>query len=251
MQTYRLTLCYDGTRYNGWQRQGNTSNTIQEKLETLLTRLLGQTIEVAGSGRTDAGVHAAAQVVSFHAETDMPTNELLKKIRQYLPEDIGAVALEEAPPRFHARLSATGKTYVYRIWNSEMPCVFERKYIYQMSRSLDLAAMEEAAGSLTGTHDFMSFCGNKRMKKSTVRTLRRIDIQRLGPEVRLTFNGDGFLYNMVRILTGTLLEVGLGERAPESIPALLEARDRSQAGFLAPAQGLMLQDVEYGKEVMK
>lgn len=248
MQTYRLTLCYDGTRYNGWQRQGNTPNTIQEKLETLLSRLLEQPIEVAGSGRTDAGVHAAAQVVSFRGETELSTEELLESIRRYLPEDIGAICLEQAHPRFHARLSATGKTYVYRVWNSDSPCVFERKYVYQMPRALDLAAMEQAAGHLIGTYDFMSFCGNKRMKKSTVRTIRAIEIHRVGPEVRLTFTGDGFLYHMVRILTGTLLEVGLGERDPESIPALLESRDRSLAGFLAPAQGLILRDVEYGKE---
>lgn len=245
MQTYRLTLCYDGTRYNGWQKQGNTPNTIQEKLEGLLTRLLEQPVEVAGSGRTDAGVHAAMQVASFRAETNRSPEELLGQIRHYLPEDIGAISLELAPPRFHARLSCTGKTYVYRIWNSETPCVFERKYVYQSPRALNLAAMEQATGALTGTQDFRSFCGNKHMKKSTVRTLREIHIERQGPEVRLTFTGDGFLYHMVRILAGTLLEVGWGERSPESIPEVLLACDRSQAGFLAPAQGLILQEVTY------
>ena len=245
VQNYRLTLCYDGTRYNGWQRQGNTPDTIQGKLETLLSRLLDQPIEVAGSGRTDAGVHAAAQVASFRADTDMTCGELLAAIRRYLPEDIGAIALEPADPRFHARLSCTGKTYVYRIWNSDAPCVFQRRYVTIVPGDLDLSAMERAAGHLLGTHDFMTFCGNRRMKKSTVRTVDAITVTRDGPEVRLRFHGDGFLYHMVRILTGTLLEVGQGLRDPGSMPDLLACRDRARAGFLAPAQGLWLESVEY------
>lgn len=244
MNNYRLTLCYDGTRYNGWQKQGNTPNTIQEKLETLLSRMLDQPIEAAGSGRTDAGVHAAGQVVSFRAETDRSPEELLRELRQYLPEDIGAVGLELAPPRFHARLNCTGKTYLYRVWNSDAPCVFQRRYVYVYPQALDLSAMEQAAALLCGTHDFQAFCG-RRMKKSTVRTVRSIDIARVGEEVRLRFSGDGFLYHMVRVMTGTLLEVGDGRRSPESIPDVLASRDRVQAGFLAPARGLILEDVTY------
>lgn len=244
MNNYRLTLCYDGTRYNGWQKQGNTPNTIQEKLETLLSRMLSQPIEVAGSGRTDAGVHAAKQVVSFRADTDRSPQEILRELRQYLPEDIGAVSLEPAPPRFHARLNCTGKTYLYRVWNSDAPCVFQRRYVYAYSQALDLTAMEQAAGYLLGTHDFQGFCGRK-MKKSTVRTVRTIEINRTGEEVRLRFTGDGFLYRMVRILTGTLLEVGDGRRSPESVSDVLASRDRAQAGFLAPAKGLILEDVTY------
>lgn len=245
MQTFCLTLCYDGTRYNGWQRQGNTPNTIQEKLETLLSRLLNQPIEVAGSGRTDAGVHARMQTASFRGETNLTAEELLTQIRQYLPEDIGAVDLVPAPERFHARLSCTGKQYRYRVWNSSEPCVFQRKYVYVLPETLDIPAMERAAELLLGTHDFRSFCGNRNMKKSTVRTVDRIDILREGPEVQFVFHGDGFLYHMVRILTGTLLEVGLGKRPAESMPELLRAMERSQAGFLAPAQGLWLDAVEY------
>ncbi len=245
MKNFRLTLCYDGTRYNGWQKQGNTPNTIQEKLETLLTRLLEQPVEVAGSGRTDAGVHAAMQVASFRADTDRSPEDLLQAIRQYLPEDIGALALSPADPRFHARLSCTGKCYVYRVWNSELPCIFERKYVYQLPEELYVPAMEQAAADLLGTRDFRAFCGNKHMKKSTVRTLRSIDIVRTGPELQFRFTGDGFLYHMVRILTGTLLEVGLGRRPADSMPALLESLDRSQAGFLAPPQGLFLESVAY------
>ena len=245
MQNYRLTLCYDGTRYNGWQRQGNTPDTIQGKLETLLSRLLDQPVEVAGSGRTDAGVHAAMQVASFRAETDWSPEELLSAVRRYLPEDIGAISLETAEPRFHARLSCTGKTYCYRIWNSDIPCVFQRRYVTVLPEPLDCMAMERAAGYFLGTHDFRTFCGNKHMKKSTIRTIDTIRITQDGPELQLRYHGDGFLYHMVRILTGTLLEVGQGRREMDSIPELLACGDRSQAGFLAPAQGLWLESVEY------
>ena len=245
MYTYRLTLSYDGSRYNGWQKQGNTKNTIQEKLETLLSRLTGEEVEVNGSGRTDAGVHAMGQVASFRTAAEQDCETLLRDMRRYLPEDIGAVALEPAEPRFHARLNATGKTYVYRVWTEECPNVFERKFLYTVTEPLDLAAMKKAAEHLTGTHDFMSFCANKRMKKSTVRTITELRIEKIGGELRFSVSGDGFLYNMVRILVGTLLEVGMGKRSPDSIPALLDAKDRSQAGYLVPPHGLRLEAVYY------
>ena len=148
MANYRLTLCYDGTRWKGWQKQGNTDNTIQGKLETLLSRLLDQPVEVNGSGRTDAGTHAKGQVASFRAKTHLTTDEILAGLRQYLPADIGAIDLEEAEPRFHARLSCTGKTYVYRIWRSEMPNVFERNYLYFCPGDLNVDAMRQAAEAL-------------------------------------------------------------------------------------------------------
>lgn len=245
MPNFRMTLCYDGSRYNGWQRQGNTHNTIQEKLETALGTILEQPVEVAGSGRTDAGVHARAQTASFHAKTNLTADALLEALRAKLPGDIGVLDLTEAPPRFHARLSCVGKTYVYRVWNSTMPNVFERKYVFALPQPLDLAAMQRAAAALCGTHDYTSFCANRRMKKSAVRTVERIDVDRLGDEVRLTFSGDGFLYHMVRILTGTLLEVGLGERDAAEITQILEAYDRAAAGKTAPAQGLILWETRY------
>ena len=244
-RNFKLTLCYDGGRYRGWQRQGNTDNTIQFKLETLLSRLLGQPVELAASGRTDAGVHARRQVCSFRADTELPCNIMLTELRNYLPEDIGALALEEAPERFHARLSCREKSYVYRVWNSAEPNVFERKYLYAFPEELDEEAMRRAAALLLGTHDFTAFCSNKHMKKSAVRTLKSIDFARCGGELRITFTGDGFLYNMVRILTGTLLEVGSGQRTAESVLDALESRDRERAGFTAPAQGLFLWDVRY------
>ena len=245
MPNYKLTLCYDGTRYRGWQRQGNTPNTIQEKVESALSRILNQPVETAASGRTDAGVHARAQVVSFRAKTDRTPEEILAELRAALPADIGAVSLSEAAPRFHARLNAKGQTYVYRVWNSDAPDVFERRYRVAEPRALDLDAMRKAASALCGEHDFTSFCSDKRMKKSPVRRVDAIDVERLGDEVRLTFTGSGFLWNMVRILTGTLLEVGLGEREADSMQAVLDAKDRTAAGKTAPAHGLILWEVFY------
>ncbi len=245
MPNYRMTLCYDGTRYNGWQRQGNTRSTIQEKVETALSALLEQPVEVAGSGRTDAGVHARMQTASFRARTDLPPETILAELRRALPRDIGALALAEAPPRFHARLSCMGKTYVYRIWNSETPNVFERRYVLPVPEPLDLAAMRAAARALCGTHDFTSFCTNRRMKKSAVRTLETVAVTRDGDEVCLAFSGDGFLYHMARILAGTLLEVGRGARGADTMAALLDARDRTAAGPTAPAQGLILWETRY------
>ena len=245
MTNYMLTLCYDGTRWRGWQKQGNTDKTIQGKLETALSRLLSQEIEVAGCGRTDAGVHARGQVCSFRAETAMSSAELLAALREVLPEDIGALSLEPAPPRFHARLSCTGKTYVYRIWNSAEPNVFERKWMVAVPQELDLDAMRRAAAALLGEHDFSSFCANRHMKKTAVRTLREIEITRMGGEIRIALTADGFLYHMVRIIVGTLLEVGEGKRAAEDIGAVLASRDRMEAGPTAPAQGLTLWSVKY------
>ena len=248
MNNYKLTVCYDGTRYKGWQKQGNTGLTIQGKLEEQLSRLLGEAVEVAGCGRTDAGVHARAQVCSFHASQAVDCGELLASLRETLPEDIGAVSLEEAPPRFHARLSCTEKTYVYRIWNSAEPDVFQRRYRLSVPQVLDLSAMRKAAALLCGRHDFAAFCTARPGKKSTVRELRSVDFQREGDELRLVFTGDGFLYNMVRILTGTLLEVGLGARSPESVADALGSLDRTQAGPTAPAKGLILWQVRYGNK---
>lgn len=245
MANYRLTLCYDGTRWKGWQKQGNTEQTIQGKLEALLTRLLDQPVEVAGSGRTDAGAHAKMQVASFRAKTDLETEEILAGLRRYLPADIGAISLEQVEPRFHARLSCTGKTYVYRIWNSELPNVFERHYLYHIQEPLDVAAMRLAAEDLCGTHDFRAFCSLKKFKRSTVRRLEAITIQELGPELRFTFTGDGFLYHMVRIMAGTLLEIGQGKYPPGEITAILRSEDRERAGKTAPACGLYLERVFY------
>ena len=244
MRNLRLDICYDGTRYKGWQRLSGTDNTIQGKIETALSRILEEPIEISGSGRPDAGVHARGQVASFHCESNMSSEEILSNLRRYLPEDIGIYSCKEVSPRFHARLNAKEKTYLYRIWNSEAPCVFERKFTAQFPEKLDLEAMRQAAVQLCGEHDFSAFCGNPKFKKSTVRFVRSIDMQRCGHEIRIEVTGNGFLHSMVRIIVGTLIEVGRGERCVDTIPMLFGEK-RAEAGFLAPAQGLCLQEVYY------
>ena len=245
MINYKLTIQYDGTRYDGWQRQGNTVNTLQAKLVGVLSRLAGQPVEIPGAGRTDAGVHAQGQVASVRLPGDRPPAEVMDYLNQYLPEDIAVTAAEAADPRFHARLSAKGKEYRYRVRMGSVPDVFARKYQFRVEEPLDLAAMERAAARLAGTHDYRSFCSNRRYKKSTVRTVSHIGLEVQGANLTLVFRGGGFLYHMARILTGTLLEVGLGQRAPEEMDAILAARDRSAAGKTAPAQGLTLERVFY------
>ena len=244
MRNLRPDICFDGTRYKGWQRLPGVENTVQGKLEQTLSRILGEEIEIAGSGRTDAGAHAKCQTASFRCESDMPCEDILFRLRRYLPEDIGIYSCKEAAPRFHARLNAKRKTYCYRIWNSEMPCVFDRRFVYAFPEALDVEVMRRAAEYFLGEHDFSAFCANKKMKKSTVRRIDSLEIERIGEEIRITVTGNGFLYNMVRIMVGTLIEVGLGQRQPDSIPALFGAK-RENAGFLVPAQGLCLMEVTY------
>ena len=244
MRNVKLELCYDGSRYKGWQRLSGEKDTIQGKLEIALSRILGECVEVIGSGRTDAGTHALGQVCNFHCESDMSCEEILKSLRQYLPEDIGIYSCRNVSPRFHARLNAKEKTYRYRIWNSEMPCVFDRKYCYILPDKLDLLTMREGAQVFLGTHDFSAFCANKNMKKSTIRHISSIEIQKCGEEIQLFFTGNGFLHHMVRILVGTLIEVGRGERSVSSLNELVGA-ERSQAGYLVPASGLCLMEVIY------
>ena len=244
MQNFKMTVAYDGSRYSGWQRQGNTASTIQFKLEQALSRLTGENVEISGSGRTDAGVHAAGQVASFHLSTRQDCGELMNQLNEALPEDISVLDLRSAAPRFHARFSAKEKVYRYTIQNSPKKDVFGRKYSYRLPEKLDLAAMEQTAKRLLGTHDFRGFATG-RTKKSTVRHLSSVEIRREGERVYLTFTGNGFLYNMVRILTGTLIEAGLGQRTPESVLPVLENGDRTGAGFTAPAQGLCLMEVRY------
>lgn len=254
---YKLTLQYDGTKLNGWQKQGNTDNTIQGKLEAILERMYGQYVEIHGSGRTDAGVHALGQVANFHAPVEEHHNSSIEVIRkysveeikatlnEYLSKDIRVLKVENVDERFHARLTAKAKTYEYRIDNGEVANVFQRKFVMREEEPLDLETMREAANYLVGTHDFKTFCANKKMKKSTVRTIYSISIEEKDGIVSIKYNGNGFLYNMVRILTGTLIEVGRGKHKPEEMQGILDAMERGAAGFTAPAQGLYLVEVEY------
>lgn len=260
MATYCLTIQYDGTRYNGWQKQSNTPNTLQEKLETLLSRLYNTPLEIAGSGRTDAGVHALGQTASFSiekAKDRFSCSQLTAQLNQSLPEDIRIIKTEQKDDRFHARLLAKRKVYEYRIDLGKARDVFQRKYTLHLpehararmavarTSHLDLPSMQAAADQLLGTHDFKSFCDNKRMKKSTVRTIYSIDFIQNGNFLTIRYCGNGFLYHMVRILTGTLLDIGLHLRTPEEIPGMLTGMDRALAGPAVPPQGLFLAEVSY------
>lgn len=246
MKNYKLIIQYDGTRYRGWQGQSSTDETIQGKLEAVLSKMAGEEVQVIGSGRTDAGVHAIGQVANFHLKRVYDQEEILDYLNRYLPEDIAVCDISEVDDRFHSRYHAKKKTYLYRIHTGRIPEVFERKYVYDYQTPLSVERMREAAALLVGTHDFKSFCGNKKMKKSTVRTIYEIKIEETEREMRLYYTGDGFLQNMIRILTGTLLEIGDGRRAPEEILTILDAQEREAAGYTAPACGLTLFSVEYG-----
>ncbi len=245
MNNYRLTVAYDGSRYSGWQRQGNTENTVQGRIEDALSDIFGHRIEINGSGRTDAGTHARGQTASFMGNTALSEEKLLEEVNRRLPGDIAVTSVTAAPERFHARLSVRGKTYVYRIWTEPWPNVFERRFVYHLGKRLDTARMERAAELMCRRADFIGYSSLKKSKKSTVRTVRSFDVIDLGGEVRLIFNGDGFLYNMVRIMAGTLVEVGLGRRAVESVERPFVTLDRADAGETLPAWGLTLEEVEY------
>ena len=201
MRNIRLRLQYEGTRYQGWQKQTSTDNTIQGKMETLLTKMCGEPIEISASGRTDAGVHARGQVANFHTESAMSVEEILEYCNRYLPEDIAVLSVEKVPDKFHSRLNAVQKTYLYRIEMGPKKDVFERKYCYGLGKQLSADRMKEAAACVLGEHDFKSFCGNKKMKKSTVRTISDITIEKEGTKLLIRYTGNGFLYHMVRILT--------------------------------------------------
>jgi len=247
MKNYKMILRYDGGRYDGWQKQGNTENTIQQRLEEIISCLAGCKIEVFGSGRTDAGTHAWAQTANFHMCWTGSVDELKLAINEQLPEDIAVISLEEASDRFHSRLSAKAKTYEYTIWLGNEPPVFWRRYIFWCKKDLDTQKMEVAARVFVGSHDFKSFCANKRTKKSTVREIYDISFRYEGRRLVIAYHGNGFLYQMVRILTGTLIEVGEGKKEIRDMEAIILAKDREAAGFTAPAKGLMLKEVFYGE----
>ena len=241
----KMILAYDGSRYYGWEHQPNTPLTIQGKVESVLSEMTGTPVEVIGAGRTDAGVHAVGMTANAHLETALTEQEIRSYLNQYLPEDICAREVSFASDRFHSRYNARGKIYRYTFWTGALKPVFERKYVYVPEKIPDIRRMREAAAYLVGEHDFASFCGNPKMKKSTVREIYRIDIRQNGDKLELTYHGRGFLQYMVRILTGTLLEVGTGKRDPADMPALLAAKNRSLAGFTVPAKGLCLLEVKY------
>lgn len=245
MITYKMEIQYEGTRYKGWQRLKTTEVTIQSKIETVLSRLLGESIEIHGSGRTDAGVHARKQIASFKTQSNMTADVLLHEMNQYLPEDIVITSLTVSSDTFHARFNAQRKTYVYQIWTAVHPPVFERHYVLDLEgKALNLEAMKIASRLFIGTHDFKGFSTDK-TKKSTIRTIDNIAFITDGHLLKIEFTGDGFLYNMVRIIVGTLIEIGLGKRDASTIEAVFKSNNRELAGETAPAKGLILEEVYY------
>ncbi len=245
MHNYKLVIAYDGTKYNGWQRQGNTDNTIQGKLNEIIGKYLCEEVDVAGSGRTDRGVHAKGQVASFKVKQCVDIIIFVKEINGFLPQDIRVLEMSEVDERFHARLSAVSKTYEYVIDNGDVGDVFSRKYAYRLNEKLNVENMRKAASLLIGTHDYISFCGNKHFKKSSVRTVSKIDIAECEGKVIISYTGNGFLQNMVRIMTGTLIEVGSGKRDYHMMPDIIAGKSRDLAGFMAPPEGLFLKKVMY------
>lgn len=244
-ENYKMLIAYDGSRYYGWEHQPNTDMTIQGKIEYVLEKMTGESVEVIGAGRTDAGVHAKGMTANAHFDTNLSTDEIYDYMNHYLPDDICILEVRKASDRFHSRYNALGKTYCYTLYVGNAKPLFNRKYVYVPEKVPDIERMQKAAEYLMGEHDFASFCGNPKMKKSTVRKVDEIKIVQKGSYVNMTFHGTGFLQYMVRIMTGTLLEVGYGKRTPESMVELLEMKDRSQAGFTAPAQGLCMMKVDY------
>ncbi|MCF0145954.1 MAG: tRNA pseudouridine(38-40) synthase TruA [Eubacterium sp.] len=248
-RNYKMTVSYDGTRYFGWERQPGKELTIQGKLESVLNLMTDASpdspVTVIGAGRTDAGVHARAMTANVLLDTDMSEEEIRSYMNRYLPDSISVDELKICADRFHSRFKAKGKTYCYTCWCDVKKPVFDRRYVTVLEARPDAAAMRAAAAFLTGTHDYKSFCGNSHMKKSTVRCVDSIEIKERGSYIRFYFHGNGFLQHMVRILTGTLLEVGYGRLKASDMPAILEACDRTAAGPTAPAKGLMLMSVDY------
>ncbi|ALS02722.1 tRNA pseudouridine synthase A [Enterococcus silesiacus] len=245
MRNIKLTIEYDGTRYLGWQRLGDSDKTIQGKIENILTQMTRSKVEIVGSGRTDAGTHAKGQIANFKTDSKMALSEMIEFLNRYLPQDIVVKKLEEVPERFHARYNAKGKKYSYYIWNNMIPSAFERNYSFHYAEELDLELMNEACSKLTGTHDFIGFSSLKKTKKSTTRTINELSIQKDGNLIHFTFVGDGFLHKMVRILMGTLLEIGAGTLQLAAIDEVFESKIRSEAGITVPAQGLFLDEVYY------
>ena len=245
MRTLKLTIAYDGTNYAGWQRQINAV-AIQQVLEEAFAHLTGGVAPtISGAGRTDSGVHAQGQVASVNVEFDHAPLAVQRALNMRLPADIRVMDVTEMPPGFHARFHATGKSYRYRMAINPVlpPC--DRDFVWHVPWPLDLAAMHRAGAHLIGTHDFASFQATGTPITETIRTVERLEIVDRGGELRIDLDGDGFLRNMVRIIAGTLMEVGTGHRAPDSIPDVIDARRRDAAGKTAPPQGLILMAVRY------
>lgn len=246
MTNYKLLIAYDGTKYNGFQRQTiHPEKTIQGKLENVLSILFKEDIKVIGSGRTDAGVHAKGQFCNFHSEVSIACEDILIYLAEYLPQDIAVLNLTLASPRFHSRYNVVKKKYSYTIDNNLFANPFMLKYTYHIPQKLDTEKMQLASHILIGTYNFKSFTSLKSKTKTTIRTITNIEVKEEQNIIKIVYEADGFLQHMVRIITGTLIEVGLGAREPNDLALILENAERSTAGPTAPPHGLCMEEVYY------
>ena len=245
MKNFKIVIQYDGTKYNGWQKQGNTRNTIQNVFENILFKYFNKNIEIFASGRTDAGTHAKYQVANFKLNTNLNTIEMRNLLNKFLPNDISVIDCKEVDIKFHSRLNAKSKKYVYIIDNGKIKNVFLKNFSFRIEKELNLNSMIEASKLLIGEHDFRGFCSNKRYKKSTIRNIYNIEFINNNGIIEIVFEANGFLYNMVRIMVGTLIEIGLNEKDISCINKIFKNKIREDAGFTAPSKGLTLIDVKY------
>lgn len=244
----KLVLAYDGTDFAGWQRQADRP-TVQQTVEEVIERVTGERVNLIGAGRTDAGVHALGQVANFHTRSRLPTDDLQRALNALLPRTVAVLEAREVAPEFHARYQAVGKHYRYTIHNHPIRPVLDRHLVLHIRRRLNLTRMRRAARCLVGEHDFAAFTTHARLQSNTVRRVDELSIRRNGPRVLVDIKGSGFLYNMVRAIVGTLIEVGRGRLAPEAVAEILAGGDRRRAGPTAPAHGLCLVSVRYPEEV--
>lgn len=244
MRNIRLCIAYKGTNYAGWQRQPNALG-IETVITEAIRNLTGEQVVIYGSGRTDAGVHALGQCANFHTESSIPDERFAIALNTKLPRDIRVLKSELVEPDFHSRYSAKGKRYLYQIDLSPVESPFYSEFSWHVNWKLDIVQMQKAAANFVGTHDFRAFMASGSHVKDTVRTVRSIDFVEKDSRLQIYFEGNGFLYNMVRIMTGTLVDVGIGKIEPGYIRAIIDSLDRSQAGITAPAQGLFLEKVFY------
>lgn len=244
LRNIKLTIEYDGTAYHGWQAQAN-ARTVQSELKKVIEEVVGHETDLTGAGRTDAGVHALGQVANFKTDCIIPVDRIPFALNSLLPHDIVVKKAEEADMDFHSTFSAAGKTYKYLILNSRFPSAFSSSYMLFHPMKLDVGKMQVAAGYYVGTHDFSAFKATGGSAKTTVRTIWKTRVEKNGDVIEFRVSGDGFLYNMVRIMAGTLLYVGIGKLQPDDIPEIINSRDRKRAGKTAPPHGLYLVEVEY------
>lgn len=244
MKNIQMIIAYKGTRYAGWQRQPNVL-TIEEALTGAIEAITGETVTLYGSGRTDAGVHALGQSANFHTESRVPPERFAAALNTKLPEDIRVLSSAEAPEGFHSRYSAKGKVYTYQLYLNPVLSPFYAEYSWHINYPVDVSRMKAASAAFLGEHDFRGFMAAGSSVRETVRTVRAITFEQEGALLRLTCTGNGFLYNMVRIMTGTLAEIGMGRIKAEALPGIIASCDRKQAGMTAPPQGLFLREVLY------